>query len=54
MAEGLEDRVPEPPRSAEQAGVEQVALVSHRKEPGLSSECDGETLQYFKKEIWPS
>ena len=52
VAEGLEDRGAEPPGSSEQAWVEQVAPVSHRKEPGLSSECDRETLEHLKKEIW--
>lgn len=45
QAESL--RGTEPLRSAAQAGVEQVAWVSHRKEPKLPPECDRETLEHF-------
>lgn len=51
MTEGLEDRGALLPRSAEQPGVDQVAPVSHMKGPGLSSGCDGETPENFKREI---
>lgn len=50
-AEGLDDGEAQSPKSAEQAGVDQVAPESHMKGPGLSSECEGETLENFEREI---